>query len=164
MRSKIKTIIVTLVYRNYEDLIEFITSVKKHILDSRIIIVNSYFDEDTKEKIVKIAHEYDCDFINVENKGYSHGNNCGIQYARENYDFEQIMISNPDILIEKFTLEKCNNHEAVVYAPLIFTKNGKIQNPMWVIRNSIGEYLVYVGFKKQIPLLNMVFCLQKQLT
>lgn len=40
--------------------------------------------------------------MNVENKGYSYGNNRGIEYCHNNYEYDYIIISNPDIIIKKF--------------------------------------------------------------
>lgn len=141
-----KYIAVVLVYRNTVDLLECIESVKNRIDSVKIVVLNAYYDEDSKNQIEKIAHETDSDFINIENKGYSYGNNVGIQFAMRNYSFEYVIISNPDIVVEKF--DDSEMPDAGVIAPKIVAASGKKQNPMVIRENKISEYFVYQGLKK----------------
>lgn len=143
-----KYIVVILVYRNTVDLLECIESVKKKIDSVKIVVLNAYYDEDSKNQIEKIAHETDSDFINIENKGYSYGNNVGIQFAMKNYSFEYAIISNPDIVVEKF--DDSEMPDAGVVAPKIVAASGKKQNPMILRENRVSEYFVYCGLKKNI--------------
>lgn len=148
--KKIDYIFIVLTYRNTDDLTDFIKSVQKKIKNFKIIIVNSYFDENSKSKFQEIANKYDCDFINVENKGYSYGNNKGIEYANEMYDYNFLVVSNPDIVIEHFDISKLKKTD--IYCGYIHTRDNKMQNPMLVIENRFSDYLIYKGFKsnKQI--------------
>ena len=75
----IRYIFVVLVYKNTEDIRSFILSVRKTVRDYRIIIVNSFSDQETTNILAKISHEEDCDFIRCENNGYGYGNNIGIR-------------------------------------------------------------------------------------
>ena len=145
---KYKYIFVVLVYRNVEDLIECIDSIKNTIDSSRIVVVNAYFDDRTRDAVEKVTNEKDCDFINVENKGYGFGNNQGIEYANRNYLYDYLIICNPDIVIKKFDDAKLSNNR--IYAPRIISKSGKEQNPMVVKRNRLSELLIYKGFKSKI--------------
>lgn len=148
MKKYYKYIAIVLVYRNIEDIKEFIESFTDKVpMPSRIIIVNSYYDDATKDQVCQIAKEYDCDFINVENKGYSYGNNKGIEFATENYSFDFAIISNPDIIIKKFDDSMLHCHSYSIYAPEIITKTGKRQNPNWVHSSSILDYLQYIACK-----------------
>lgn len=139
---------VILTYRSTNDLEECILSIEDKFLSYKILIVNSFYDVKSKDKIQKLALKYKCDFINVENKGYGYGNNRGIEYCLENYEFDYLVISNPDIIIRKncIDLEKYKNKEVVI-APSIITKTGKNQNPYWVVKNNFAEKLVYIGYK-----------------
>lgn len=149
--KKIKFVAVILVYRNIEDLIECIESFYENLKECKIVIVNAYYDEFTKTKIEEIAKKYDCDFINIENKGYSYGNNYGINYVNEHYEYKYIIISNPDIVIKKF--EDISLSKADIIAPKIIAKSGKNQNPMYVCDNRFSEYFIYRGFKYNISFL-----------
>lgn len=149
-----KYIIIVLVYKNVDDLKECIDSIYKKITFSKIIVVNSYYDEQSKKAIQITAENGNCVFINVENKGYSFGNNRGIEYAREHYNYDYIIVSNPDITIKKFNDKIIDRHpEFGIIAPKIIAASGKLQNPMNVVRSRVSEYLEYQGFKRNSKLL-----------
>lgn len=141
-----KYIAVVLVYRNVEDLKECIESIKDHINSVKIIVVNAYYDEESQSGIRGIADEMGCDFIEIENRGYSYGNNIGISHALRYYFFDYIIVSNPDIVIQAFNNPVIPN--ADVIAPKIITASGKNQNPMLVKENRFTEALIYHGLKK----------------
>lgn len=139
-----KYVFVILVYRNFEDLKECIESIQSKVMNYRIIIVNAYYDSESENKVKKIAETYDCDFLSEPNKGYSYGNNVGIRYASLNYHFEYIIISNPDIVINKFPDSK---FEGDIIAPEIIAASGKAQNPMYIKYNKVTDWMVYRSFK-----------------
>lgn len=109
-----------------------------------------YYNDESKSQVESIANKYNCDFLNIENKGYSYGNNAGIKYATDKYDYEYIIISNPDIIIKKFDTY---NLKSPITAPCIIAKNGKYQNPAAVNRNRLYEFLLYNGLKHNDKLL-----------
>lgn len=145
MNNKYKFVVIILVYRNDADLDECIQSVYKHINDCKIVVVNAYYDDSTRNNIKKIAETNNCDFLDEKNKGYSFGNNRGISYANEKYEYEYIIISNPDIIVKQFN---DSLPDAEIIAPKVVTMSGKNQNPMAVKENKLAEYLVYQGLKK----------------
>ena len=146
-----KFVFVVLVYRNGYDLEDLITSIRKHLVeDYRVIVVNSYYDEESNETIRMTAKKNNCDFLCVENKGYGFGNNCGIGYVNKNYKYDYLVISNPDIIIEKFDTTSLNSLNTSVIGPMIITKTRKRQNPYWFIKNTISEYLLYFGYRNSI--------------
>lgn len=69
------------------------------------------------KKINELADEYDCDYLSVENKGYSYGNNQGIKFVLENYEYDFIVISNPDVLIERYDSSSLSKNG--ITAPII---------------------------------------------
>lgn len=159
-----KYIFVILVYRNTEDIRECLNSIEKKFKNYKIIIVNGYFDEKTTVIFNEIAVEYDCDFINVPNKGYGAGNNRGIEYAIKKYKFKYLIISNPDIIVRKFdeTIFNEQSQQYDVIAPIIKNKNGKNQNPYWATENFVAERLIYEGEKyKSIFLLYSGYLIHK---
>lgn len=158
-----KYIFIILVYKNSKDLEECIESIKEKVNSFEIIVVNAFFDIITEQLVKEIAEKNNCVFINIENKGYSYGNNVGIKYAIDNYKFDYIVVSNPDILIEKFddNLLKKGFRYGIV-APKITAANGNNQNPMAIFSNHLSDYLEYIGLKKNINFLFLLgICINK---
>ena len=140
-------IFVILVYRNFIDLEECIESISEKIQNYKVVVVNAYYDDASMQNIEAISKKHGCDFLNIENKGYSFGNNTGIKYAREHYDFKHLIVSNPDTIIEEFPNIERLDYDII--APMIRTKTGKAQNPMHIKQSRLAEGLIYRGFKKQ---------------
>lgn len=125
--TRVKYIFIILVYKNTEVLRDFFGSF--NVPDSKIIVVNSYYDDKSLEECRKIASSFDADFIEIENRGYGYGNNIGIQYALEHYSFKYIVVSNSDVIIKEFGyLEQLNLDKAII-APETRMLTGKRQNP-----------------------------------
>lgn len=154
MKEQVKYVFVILVYRNTSDLEECLDSIEKKVTSYKTIVVNAYYDDASREVVSHIASSHDCDFINIENRGYSFGNNRGIDLATEKYDFQYVIISNPDIVVEQFddTL-LAKNFGYDVVAPRIIAASGRRQNPMAVRKNVLSEKLEYIGFKRKNNLL-----------
>lgn len=151
--KRVKYVFVILVYKNMDDLKECIESIQSKVESKQIIVVNAYYDEKSRLSAESIANMYNADFINIENKGYSYGNNRGIELANSKYDYSYIVISNPDIIIERFDDKLLDfDFEYDLIAPQIITASGRKQNPMIVKRGRIREYLIYLGLKYNIKL------------
>ncbi|WP_159882479.1 glycosyltransferase family 2 protein [Paenibacillus puerhi] len=143
-------IFVVLTYRNIEDLKNFIMDTKKAVeCLYKIIVVNSYFDETTHLQIQKIALDNDCDFINIENKGYGYGNNRGIEIAKERYSFRYLITSNPDVQIQSFSLKNLEGMQKCIVAPTIKTLSGKDQNPYYYSKIEFVEWIRYFSYIKE---------------
>lgn len=152
MKEIYNYIFIVLVYRNTDDLLEFIESANRLVPNFKIVVVNSYYDETTRKIVQSIAERNNCDFINVENKGYSFGNNVGIEYAAQKYTYKYLIVSNPDIVIKKFDFNPDKNNGDII-APYIVAASGKQQNPMMVRRIKMSEWLIYHGFKDSSKIL-----------
>ena len=144
-----KYIFCILVYRNTEDLTECLVSIGHKVSDCKIIIVNAFYDDQSKVEFEKIARDNNCDFISIPNKGYSFGNNRGIEFAINHYEFDCLIVANPDIIIEKFDTSGIDFASPQVIAPIIKTIGKKNQNPYWLIKNRLGERLIYLGMKNR---------------
>lgn len=121
-------VFIVLVYKNTSDLQEFFKSCPSH--NSKVIVVNSYYDNYSELIFRNIAKENGADFFSVENKGYGYGNNQGILYALKKYSFKYLVISNADIQIDELKIESLKTKEGMyIYAPEITTLKGKKQNP-----------------------------------
>lgn len=146
--EKCKYVFVVLTYRNTEDVKELFESLKERAEDYKVIVVNSYYDEETKISVKETAEKNGAVFINVENKGYGYGNNRGIEYALAHYDFDWLVIANPDTVVKKFDLASVNSSRPMVIAPSIVNLNGKKQNPMRKKISMLSNRLQYKAFKK----------------
>lgn len=142
-----KYIFVVVTYRNTEDIIELLESISKSVSDYKTIIVNNFFDEDSKKRFEEIALQYDCDFINCENRGYGAGNNEGIRLALQKYRFEYLIVSNPDIVIQKFPEDILARYTEGVIGCEIYNLNHKKQNPMLVSDNRLAVKMLYEGLR-----------------
>ena len=120
-------IFIVLVYRNTKDLEEFF--IHQNTLNAKVIVVNSFYDDETERKFRKIAKVNDADFISVPNKGYGFGNNRGCEYALRKYKFKYLIISNADIEIRKMDVSMLQGCEDSIVAPQLLNKNGRNQNP-----------------------------------
>lgn len=143
-KEKYDLVFVVLTYRNTNDLSNFIKVTNEKILDKyKIIVVNSFFDDESKEEFYDIAMRNNCDFINIPNKGYGYGNNIGIDFAKKNYLFKYLIISNPDIEIVEFSMDNLYGQENYIIAPTIKTLSGKNQNPFYYSEMSMVDFLKY---------------------
>jgi len=147
MKKMYKYIFVILVYRNTDDLKDCIDSIKSMVKSYKIVVVNAFFDDDTKNRCESIAVTNDCDFLNIENKGYSFGNNRGIEFALNQYDFKYLIVANPDTEILKFEDKSIDNEQYDIFAPDIITLRGTQQNPMGIKRLKLSQKILYKGFK-----------------
>lgn len=153
IKNKYEFVFVVLVYKNEKDLKDFVISVKEKYNNYKILVVNSFYDQKSYNLIKNESQKLDCDFISIENKGYGYGNNKGVEYCLMNYEFDFLIISNPDVIVEK------NKHvysKKYLTAPMIKTLKGKKQNPYWFVKNSICEFLIYYGYKHDIRLITLI--------
>ena len=154
--EKYRYVFVVLLYRNMEDIIDLIHSIQNKLTSqAHVILVNSYYDESTLKQARNTAAEYGCSIINTENKGYGHGNNEGVKYALDHFEFDYLIICNPDTTIRYFDTKALLKPEVpAIYAPKIVASTGKLQNPHWAFHSSILEYLQYVGDKHKWKVLD----------
>lgn len=140
-------IFVVLVYRNTDDLKDFLSS--NELPNTKTIVVNSYYDDESEESFRRIAQDYGVDFISVPNNGYGAGNNMGVEYAFKNYNFKYLVISNADIMIEKLQISDLKSYEDSIIAPKILNFSNKNQNPSVPFRPGLFteriRYWIYSG-------------------
>lgn len=143
---KYKFVFVVLVYKNTDVLDAFFRSLHEKVKDYKVVLVNSYYDDISLNKCSEYATLNDADFIPIQNKGYSYGNNIGIKHVKNIYDFDYLVISNSDIIIE--SLEDIQIREThAIYAPDITLLNGKKQNPNIVFYSRLHFTLLDLAYK-----------------
>lgn len=124
---KFKTIYVILVYRNIDVLKSFYSTFKEQ--NSHTIVVNSFYDDESLKECESVAIKNGADFISIPNKGFSYGNNIGVKFVLEHYNFDFLILSNSDIIIKDIKYLDNLGDKPAVYAPRIRMTNGKDQNP-----------------------------------
>lgn len=150
-KKQIKLMMIILCYRETEDVIVLMDSLKDFRDNVGILLVNSYYDEKSKKEIESNAIKYNCDFINIENKGYGYGNNRGLDYINNYYDYEFVCICNPDVEFNKISMDILSeNYFNSIIAPIIVNKKQKKQNPYYYFNSPL------VNVFKQIGLVNRV--------
>ncbi len=147
-----------LTYKNEKDLIDFLNSIRdKCLFRFKCVVVNSFFDDVTRDKIKEVADRDGCDFINVPNKGYGAGNNRAIEFAFEKYQFDYLIVCNPDTVVRSFNLNCLEAYEdkCCIFAPKIICASGKEQNPAMVNENKTADKLIYKGYTRdrKLPLI-----------
>lgn len=142
-------VIVVLIYGETTDVLCFDNSLKGKINDYKIIIVESFSNNENKIKNKIIANKIKADYLCVENRGYGYGNNIGIDYANKTYDYKFCIVSNADVELLKFNIDNIPQNNIVI-GPTIKTLSGKNQNPYWAIECKIANKLIYIGFKYKL--------------
>jgi GT2 family glycosyltransferase len=153
---KIKLIILVLVYRNTKDLIPFFESLSSKILyPYKIIVVESFYNDDVHNKLLELQTFHKFDLIKTENKGYGSGNNIGISYALKNYEFDYLILSNSDLIIKNFINldDHFNAYPNSILGPIITTKKRKNQNPFIPFRFKFLINAYHLSFRNSDKLL-----------
>lgn len=153
--EKYSFIYIILVYKNHKDLENFFK--KLNTPNCKVIVVNSYYDDSSKNTISKIAEINNADFIDIPNKGYGYGNDIGLKYALDHYDFDFAIVNNADVEILNFNTNKVKGYSKnAIYAPKIRTLSNKDQNPFIINYNKYLRYIFYLGCKKQSKILKYI--------
>ena len=136
-----------LMYRNTTDIIDLLDSLRKKLnCTYKVILVDAFYSDEVSDKIKKLSEENNCDYIPIENKGYSYGNNIGMKFILDNYICKKIIVSNPDISVREFDDSILESNEFII-APKIITSTGKNQNPYYKRYSALKEKCIYFAFK-----------------
>ncbi|MBZ9786725.1 hypothetical protein LB456_04575 [Psychroflexus sp. CAK57W] len=153
MKHKIdkKIVLIVLCYRNTEDILVLLDSIKNERSEVGVVIVNSYYDDESMHCLKKIAQIYNCEYVNVDNLGYGYGNNRGIDFANQKFSYKYLCICNPDIEFIEFSSNYLKDDLVnSIIAPCIYTKTGKKQNPYYYKHIKLIDLLKYRGFKSNV--------------
>lgn len=134
---KMKNVIVVLNYNDYKTTSEFIRQIQDYNSLDKIIVVDNASKDKSYNKLLKFQNNKIDVILNPVNEGYARGNNFGINYANDNYDFENLIISNPDIEVSNETIKKLtefleNSTSYDCVTGLIYNAKGKVvKNYAW---------------------------------
>ena len=142
------TAIVILNYNDYENTKKLVKNIKEYkILDKIVIVDNKSTNNDELKRLNTLI----CDKVDVivsdKNGGYSYGNNYGLKYIDKKYGeqkFEYVIISNPDVYVKEYDIEKTieflnNNKKCVIASPRMYYTNGPARRSAWKNRKIITD-------------------------
>lgn len=142
------TAIVILNYNDYENTRKLVKSIKEYKILNKIVIVDN---KSTNNGELKRLNTLICNKVDVivsdENGGYSYGNNYGLKYLDNKYgnnEFEYVIISNPDVYVKEYDIEKTieflsNNKKCVIASPRMHYTNGPARRSAWKKRKVITD-------------------------
>lgn len=125
---------IILQYNLYEKTIECIKHIKENTeLEYQIIVVDNCSSNDAYEK-VKNYYQDDTQVVIIktpQNLGFANGNNFGVRYASENYDYDWLIIMNNDIYLKCKLNEELLQHDYQIIGPDIYRLDtNEHQNPL----------------------------------
>ena len=154
-------VFVVLVYKNVEVLQQFFASLVLPY-SYRVIVVNSFCNQETEEACRTLSLGYDADFISVPNKGYGAGNNIGSRYAMEHYQYRFLVLSNSDIIIRDINFLNQMDDLKAVYAADVRMENGHRQNPHLPFKVGLYLKLLDLSYRwKSNLLMNVAFAFNR---
>lgn len=144
--------VIVLNYKSYESTFEYVVDIKDKIDDklSFVIVDNSDDNQEWNDLVSCFCKDYKVRFKNksrllinqdilllkaMKNLGYAKGNNLGIKVAMEEFNPDQILISNTDIVIkDRINFEDWINtfktqSDIAVIGPAIKGLDGEDQSP-----------------------------------
>ena len=154
-----KTAIIILNYNDYETTIKMINQIKNYKVLNYIIIVDNNSSDDSYD-ILKKYEEGNIEIIKTnQNKGYAYGNNYGIKYVNEKYKIDNIIISNPDIIVSEDTIKMLvkdlNDNDISLISPII-NQHGQILRG-WKIPTYKDELLSNINYVQRFAKKKMLY-------
>ena len=97
--------IVILNYNDSKTTSEMLDTIKSFKILDHIVVVDNNSSDNSVEVLEKYKSKKIDIVTNKENKGYAYGNNVGIRFLRDAYKCDNVIISNPDIIVSEATIE-----------------------------------------------------------
>lgn len=151
-----KTGLVVLNYNDAIETIEFVKKISEYNTIDHICVVDNGSNDNSYQKLKKLNKGNIKVLPLPQNKGYSSGNNAGLQYLYQQ-ECELFIVANPDIIIEKDALLDFLAYieaypDYAIYGPAI--KEGNNLNHGWKLMKigyDIMDNIVYLNrfFKKR---------------
>ena len=146
-----KNAIIILNYNDWENTKLLVQDIKGYKTLNYIVIVDNKSTDDSLEKLKVLENDKIILLEAKENKGYAAGNNIGIQYAIEKLKVENIIISNPDIIVREKDLEvllsDLEKENVSVIAPVVVEPMGISRG--WHLPTFLSELFANIPFIKR---------------
>ena len=144
-----KTGIVILNYNDFETTKWMLEQIKDYKCLNHIIVVDNNSKDNSYEILKKLENKKIKVIKTDSNKGYAYGNNYGIKYLEENYDVDNVIISNPDVIVEEKVIDKLildlkENKDISIIAPVVEEK-GQLSRG-WKLPKFIDDLLSNINY------------------
>lgn len=147
-----KTGIIILNYNDLKTTKNMLKQIKDYKEIDYIIVVDNKSSDNSYSELKKLENNKIKVIETDSNKGYAYGNNYGIKYLNKNYKVDNIIISNPDILLEENVVKVLKNDlkekNVDLVAPLIkervYIKKG------WKLPTYTNDLLSNINFFHKI--------------
>ncbi|MGO4694203.1 glycosyltransferase [Paenibacillus sp. 2TAB26] len=101
---------IILNYNDNETTIRCLMYMRNYTSIDKIIVVDNCSTDNSYEKLSNFSSRKIDVIETKENRGYANGNNYGIKYAEKKYNPTNIIISNPDILVDDSSIKNICNY------------------------------------------------------
>jgi hypothetical protein len=147
MRRKVGIVIVN--YNDYKTTETLIKNIKDFKSIDLIVVVDNNSYDDSVKHLKKYKSDKLLLIESKSNKGYGAGNNIGIKKIIEELGLSNIIISNPDIILEESDLKQLlktinSNEDYAIVAPIILEKENK--NRGWKIPSPMEDVLQNIPY------------------
>ena len=143
-----KNAIIILNYNDSENTKLLVQDIKNYKALDYIVIVDNKSTDDSLEKLKKLESGKVKLVEASQNNGYAAGNNVGIKYAIEKLNVDNLIISNPDIIVKEkdliILLNDLENQEVSVVAPII--KEPTNISRGWKLPTFVSELIANIPF------------------
>lgn len=137
MKQHVQIGYVVLHYQNGKVTTSCINSLLKTSTDAPIVVVDNASPNSSGKQLMNIFQNEKriTIILNTKNVGFARGNNLGFQYLKQNYDIDNIVVINNDVIIDSSDFEKqiisyMQQNKIDVCGPDILTPALKHQNPL----------------------------------
>lgn len=145
---------IILNYNDSENTSLLLEDIKDYKILDPIIVVDNKSTDDSVKKLKKYENKKIRIIEAEENKGYASGNNVGIKYLLENYDVENIIISNPDIIVREEEIKKLvrvlEKKDVAVVAPNVKEPLGISRG--WRLPTFVSELVSNIPFFRRFEM------------
>lgn len=146
--------IVILNYNDSENTSLLLEDIRNYKVLDAIIVVDNNSTDNSLEKLKKYENQKIKIVEAEENKGYAAGNNVGIKYLIEHFGVDNIIISNPDIIVSEENIKKLvgelENPDISVIAPNIKEPLGISRG--WKLPTFASELVANIPFFRRFEM------------
>ena len=136
---------------------EFLKGLVEELLtkqNRKIVVIDNFSNPEERSRVIQFCKAKEIICLPRDNDGYGAGNNAGLLAAVDAFKCDYYVVMNPDMMLgaEDFS-ELVHLTGAFVAGPKIITNQNKNQNPYWVFKSRLAEWLIYTGVKREVPLI-----------
>lgn len=137
MSDSEKIPIVVLNYNDFDTADSFLERFERHLGDIlELVFVDNCSTDGSYEKLNKKYGHLGTFLRSDRNAGYGRGNNIGLRYVKEHMNAAKVIISNPDIMVDKKVIEKLSAKlddypDVKIIAPAMVNADGSEAVSAW---------------------------------